>query len=181
MKLNFITKNKFKLATARFALEPLGFEVLSLELDIPEIQADTSREIARHSALTAAQTINEPVMREDHGFFLNAFPGWPGPYMAHTERNLFPEDLLRLIESKDSTGYFEISLAYAQSDGNVLEYSFQLPCKMAREVRPGGKDFGWDSIICLSNDQRAISEYPQKERYEQFARNFQELAKELTK
>jgi inosine/xanthosine triphosphate pyrophosphatase family protein len=102
-------------------------------------------------------------------------------YMAHTERTIPPDDLLRLIESKDRTGHFEMALAYVDSDGEVIEYSFQLPTKITDSIRPGGKDFGWDSIISLGDDPRALSEYPQEDRYGLFTRNFELLTKDLRK
>lgn len=179
MKLNYFTGNKFKIETAKLALSPFGIEVVPVSLTIPEIQADTNVEIARHSAVTAAKMLNEPVMREDHGFYLTAFPGWPGPYMAHVERIIAPEDALRLLEDKDRTGYFEMALAYANPSGDVIELSYQLPCVVAENIRPGGKDFGWDSIICLGDDNRALSEYPPEDRYQFFTQNYVKIAKEL--
>ncbi len=179
MKLNFLTSNAFKIATAKMVFEPVGIEVVPLSLPIPEIQADTNQEVARHSALEAAKEYGEPVMREDHGFFLDAFPGWPGPYMAHTERIILPEDMLRLLVGKKRTGYFEMALAYAWPSGDLVEYSFQLPCLVAEEIRPGGKDFGWDSILCLGDEERALSEYLQEERYAFFTQNFEQLVPHL--
>lgn len=146
---------------------------------MPEIQADTNSEVARFSALEAVRILHEPVMREDHGFYLHAFPGWPGPYMAHTERIIPPEDMLTLLQGKERTGYFEMALAYATLDGNVIEFSYQLPCVIAENVRFGGKDFGWDSIICLGNDSRALSEYPSEDRYRFFTQNYVKLAEKL--
>lgn len=181
MNIHFLSQNQFKIATAESVFKPLGIKVVSLNLNIPEIQADTNAEIARHSAMVAAQQVGKPVMREDHGFYLNAFPGWPGPYMAHAERSIPPEDILKLIDYRDRTGYFEMALAYAYPDGKLLEYSFQLSIELTDTVRSGGKDFSWDSIISLKNDTRALSEYPQKDRYPLFAKNFVRLAKELKK
>lgn len=179
MKLNFLTKNLFKIETAKLALKPFAINVIPVSLDIPEIQANSNIEIARHGAITAAKMLNEPVMREDHGFYLHAFPGWPGPYMAHTERIIPPEDLLKLIEDKNLEGYFEMALAYALPNGEFVEYSYQLPTTMATEVRSGNKDFGWDTIICLGEEKRALSEYPAKDRYKFFTNNFVALARKL--
>lgn len=179
MKINFLTGNQFKIATAKLALSPFGIEVVPVSVDVPEIQADTNGEIAKHSAVAAAQILGAAVVREDHGFYLNAFPGFPGPYMAHTERLVPPEDALRLLEGKDRTGYFEMALAYATPDGETMEYSYQLPCVVASDMRPGSKDFGWDTIICLGNDHRALSEYPAEERYHFFTHNFVDLARYL--
>lgn len=179
MNLHFLTGNKFKIETAKLALSPFNIQVVPLDLEIPEIQADSNAEVARHSAIIAAQKIDKPVMREDHGFYLNAFPGWPGPYMAHTERIIPPEDILHLLANKDRTGYFEMALAYATPKGELIEFSFQQSCVIAKEIRPGGKDFGWDSIICLSNENRALSEYSAKDRYQFFTQNFVRLAEKL--
>jgi XTP/dITP diphosphohydrolase len=180
-QIHFLTQNQFKIATAELAMKPFDIEILPLRLDVPEIQAENNVEIARHGAITAAQNIGNPVMREDHGLYLNAFPGWPGPYMAHTERIIPPEDVFQLINGKDRTGYFEMALAYAQPDGGVVEYSFRLPITIVDSIRPGGKDFGWDSIISIDGDPRALSEYPQEDRYPLFTKNYEALARGLTK
>ncbi len=181
MKLHFLTSNNFKVETARLAFAPFQIEVSPLLLNIPEIQADNNAEIARHSALAAAKILGKPVMREDHGFYLRAFPSWPGPYMAHTERIIPPEDVLHLLKGKDQTGYFEMALAYATPSGELIEFSYQLPCTIANEIRPGGKDFGWDSIICLGDNKRALSEYPQEDRYQFFTQNYVQLAQKLSR
>lgn len=179
MKLNFLTSNQFKVETAKLAFAQFEIEVLPLSLEIPEIQADTNAEIAKYSAQLAAKQLNEPVMREDHGFYLNAFPGFPGPYMAHTERIIPPEDALKLLSDKDRTGYFEMALAYATPEGELVEYSYQLPCTISKDIRLGGKDFGWDSIICLKDEDRALSEYPPQDRYKFFTQNYTYLANYL--
>ncbi len=180
MKLNFLTQNPFKIETAQLAFQPFDIEVIPLDFEIPEIQADSNLEIARHSALIAAQESKQPVIREDHGFFLNAFPGWPGPYMAHTERTIPPEDLLDLMNGKNRTGYFELALVYAEPSGETLEFVSRVECQIVSELRPGAKDWGWDSVISMGNDIRAISEYPTQDRFPLFTANFIELAKKLT-
>ncbi len=181
MKINLLTSNQFKIETAKLAFTPFKIEVFPVALEIPEIQADNNLDIAHHCALAAAKLINEPVAREDHGFYLSAFPGWPGPYMAHTEQKIPAKDILNLLDGKDRTGYFEMALAYVSPDGKISQFSFQLPCTIAREIHPGNKDFGWDSIICLKDETRTLSDYPQEERVHFFTKNYVELAKEITK
>ena len=180
-QIHFLTQNPFKVTTAQLAMSSFNIKVVPIALDISEIQANTNAEIARHGATLAARETGFPVMREDHGFYLNAFPGWPGPYMAHTERIIPPEDVLQLLENKDRTGYFEMALAYAKPNGELIEYSFRLPTNITSSIKPGGKDFGWDSIIRLEHDPRALSEYPQEDRYELFTQNYVQLAKKLSK
>jgi XTP/dITP diphosphohydrolase len=180
MQLRYLTGNQFKIDSARLAMEPYGIEIIPVSLDIPEIQADTNEEIVRASVLSGVKLLNVPLMREDHGFYLDAFPGFPGPYMAHIEKTIPPDAVLSLLKDKPRTGYFSLALAYATPDGELIEMSYQLPCTVATEMRSGNKDFGWDSIICLKNSDRAICEYPATERYEFFIDNYVRLAQQLT-
>lgn len=179
MTLNFLTASDFKIQTAKMIFDPRGVEIISHGLSIPEIQADTNLEISRHSAYEAVRILQKPVMREDHGFFLDAFPGWPGPYMAHTEKILPAEDVLQLLKGKVRTAYFETALVYVEPGGQVLEFVSQVPCTIAQELRPGGKEYGWDSIICLGDEMRALSEYSPTERLKFFTENFERLAEAL--
>lgn len=179
MQLHLLTGNPFKIDTAELALRPYGIEVHPVSLNLPEIQADSNEEIARDAALKAAKLLRIPVAREDHGFYLDAFPGFPGPYMAQIETKIPPEDALRLLEGKVRTGYFSMALAYATPAGELIEFAYQLPCTLAKSIRPGNKDFSWDSIICLGDEDRTLSEYPQKQRHRFFTQNFTKLAERL--
>lgn len=179
MDLHLLTNNLFKIETARMALQPFGISVVPISLGVAEIQANTNIEIARVAAIEAAKILDKPIVREDHGFYLNAFSGWPGPYMAHTERILLPEDALRLLKGKNRSGYFELALAYAKPTGETIEFTSQVPASIAESIMPGSKDFGWDSIICLGEEKRTISQYPESERYSFFTQNYMNLAKIL--
>lgn len=179
MKLHLLTKNPFKIETARLALAPFGIEPVPISLSIPEIQADSNQEIARSAVLQAVKQTGAPVAREDHGFYLNAFSGWPGPYMAFTESRIQPAELLQLLNNKDRTGYFEMALAYADSKGDLIEYSYKLPVRVAEKIHSGNKDFGWDSVLHLGDEVRTISEYPPQDRYVFFMENFRKLGPDL--
>jgi len=100
--------------------------------------------------------------------------------MAHAEKSIMAKDVLKLFSGKDRTGYFEMALAYATPDDRTIQFSYQLPCTITEKVHPGGKDFGWDSIICLKNEKRTLSEYPQEERLQFFTQNYIRLAEKLT-
>jgi len=150
-----------------------------LRKDLPEIQADSNADIARHGALTATQHTGHAVAREDHGFFLNAFPGWPGPYMAHSERTIPPGALLDLLTNKDRTGFFEVALAYAEPSGATWESSYQVPVEVLPEPQPGSDDFGWDSILSIPGTNVAFSQKPASDRYQYFTHNFEKLGQRL--
>ena len=56
-KITYITGNRLKIESAKYALEPLGFEVDNQKLEIPEIQADDVSEVAMYSAKMAAEEL----------------------------------------------------------------------------------------------------------------------------
>ncbi len=180
MELHLLTQSTFKVETARLAWEPLGITVKQTAVGIPEIQASTNLEIARHTAITAATLLHHPVVREDHGFFLNAIPGFPGPFMAYIEKAVEPRWILKLLEGNhDRTAYFEMAIVYATPDGKTKEYVEKVPATIAMEVSAGSNEFNWDGIICLGADSRPLAEYPVKDRYHYFTGNYQRLAHDL--
>ena len=79
-ELIFVTGNplKFKLAESIFARS--GIKIIQLKANIPEIQAETTEEVAKFSAKYAADMLNKPVLVNDSGFFINALKGFPGIY-----------------------------------------------------------------------------------------------------
>lgn len=181
-QIHLLTGNSMKVETARIAMEKYGIEVIPVSVNIPEIQADTNSEIAKVAALEAAKILNVPVIREDHGFFLNAIPGFPGPYMNYIEKTIKPEFVLEFLKGKkDHSGYFIIALAYATPNGDLVELEDVIPCHIATEIHEGNKDFGWDSIICVGSSQQPLCEQTPFERCEPFVKNYIRLAKILKK
>ena len=148
---------------AKSVFDKYGVELKNVNQEFPEIQADTSLEIAKHTALEAYKATNLPVIREDHSLFINAL-GFPGPYIAFIEKKLSLERVLKLLDlSDDRTGYFEISTVYADPEGKVLEYSYQVPVHFKKEEVVKDPRGGWNGVLCLEGEKRAFTEYPETE------------------
>lgn len=176
-----ITKNQGKIMAAKSVFDKFGVELKNVDQEFPEIQADTSLEIAKHTALEASKATNLPVIREDHSLFINAL-GFPGPYMAFIEKKISLEKLLKLLElSEDRTGYFEISTVYADPEGKVLEYSYQVPVHFKKEEVVKDPRGGWNGVLCLEGEERAFTEYPETERLDSWNKNYVKIAEELSK
>ena len=54
-KITYVTNNKAKIASAKKALEPLGYEIENIKIERPEIQVDHDTEVAKYSAKGAAK------------------------------------------------------------------------------------------------------------------------------
>ncbi len=87
MTINILTKNVGKLMVAKVIFEKYGIVVNQIDKKYPEIQADSSLEIARFTSLQAAKDLNLAVIREDHSLFINAL-GILGPYASYIEKQL---------------------------------------------------------------------------------------------
>jgi XTP/dITP diphosphohydrolase len=176
-----ITKNQGKIMAAKRVFDKYGIELKNTDQEFPEIQADTSLEIAKHTALEATKATNLPVIREDHSLFINAL-GFPGPYMAFIEKKLSLEKLFRILDLYgDRSGYFEISTVYADPKGRVLEYSYQVPIHFKKEEVVKDPRGGWNGVICLEGEERAFTEYPEVERLDSWNKNYVRIAEELSK
>lgn len=118
-----------------------NIELSPVEKEYPEIQADTSLEIARYSAVQAAQELRAPVIREDHSLFIDAL-GIPGPYMNYVEKKISIELLTKILSVlQNSKGRFVVATVYAEPNGETFEYTFEVPMTFGTEekgVNPHG-------------------------------------------
>lgn len=180
MKIYLVTKNQGKLLAAKSVFDKLEIEVQSVEKDYPEIQADSSLEIAKYTAMEAAKELNALVVREDHSLFIEAL-GIPGPYTNYMEKKIPADKLVRLIKQLgNNKGYFEVATVLAYPNGETFEYVFQIPMTFGEESKSITLN-SWNEIIRLNNETRAITEYPETERFYLWNQGYEAVAKHLTK
>lgn len=163
---------------AKKTLEPMGFTVISVETEYPEIQADSSAQIASFSALAASKDLKVPVIREDHSLFLNSL-NFPGPYMAYMEKQVPVDTLQKIVTvTNDRSGYFEIALVFAYGEF-TKEFVFQVPIEIAEKEIVTDPRGGWNGILRFKNESRAFTEYPEEDRLEIWNKNYQKLGEYL--
>jgi non-canonical purine NTP pyrophosphatase (RdgB/HAM1 family) len=177
-KVYLITGNSEKLESARHAFKDTGLDLEQLDVDIPEVQADSSLEVARHTVEQVVDDYDVPVIREDHSVYLNAFPGFPGPYMSYFDQKLPVQKLLDMLEGADDrTGYFEISAVVGMPDNSLKEYSFQIPIEITEE--PRGTQGNWNRVMKLPEKERTFSETDSSSRIEIWNQNYRRIAEDL--
>lgn len=178
-EIYILTGNSDKVEAARTAFENSKIELKQLDKSLPEIQASTSMKVARHTVEEVIEDLENPVIREDHSIFLDAIPGFPGPYMSYFDKNMPAERLLELLEGEKRTGYFEISAALGLPSGEIEGFSFQVPIKISEEIR--GSQRNWDRVLMLRDSEETFAESDGDSRREIFNRNFREIADFLNK
>lgn len=175
MKIYLSTRNPGKIKAAKSVFDKYNMEILLVEKEYPEIQADSSLEVAKYSAIQAAKDLGVPVVREDHSLFINALK-FPGPYTNYFEKYISASMLLEWLKKYDDRdGYFEISAVYAKPNGSVNEFTYKVPITIALEEK-GELQKGWARVLMLKNDLRTFAEYPEQERVSVWNKNYQAIA-----
>ena len=178
MKVYLLTKNEGKLKAAQSTFDKYGIILLSVDKEYPEIQADSSLEIAKYSAQQAARDLKAPVIREDHSLFIEAL-GVPGPYMNYIEKKIPANLISKIIEViGNNRGWFEVATVYAEPDGKTFEYVFKVPMTFGKEPK-GDNPRGWNGLIRLNKETRSITEYPEEERLNIWNKGYEAIAKHL--
>ena len=170
-----LTGNPGKIAAANAVFNRYGIEVEPLKLDIPEIQADNSKEIATAAAIEAHQQTGKSVIREDHSFYIDAL-GMPGPFMAYIDKTISVEQLLKILNTLPSReGHFELAATYVDETGTAHEFSYSVPVVFSQEAR-GDESMRWERIIQFADDPRTFAEYPESERADYWTKNYEAIA-----
>jgi XTP/dITP diphosphohydrolase len=171
-----LTRNEGKVKAANLIFGMYGIEVKSLGLDIPEIQASTSIEIAKAAALEAHRQTGKAVIREDHSFYITEL-GFPGPFMAYADKSISPEKLLAIVNTLDSRdAYFELAAAYVAVDGSVHEFSYKVPVIISTEIR-GSDKYRWEKLMMMPGDSRTFAEVDSNDRTSVWSKNYDSIAK----
>ena len=145
-RLVLLTQNQHKLKELRplFNKYRVDFETTSIEKH--EIRSESVEEIARVAAKVAFDTIQQPVVVDDTGFFVNALKGFPGSYAAIVLKSIGYEGILCLMTDKEErSSKFMTAVGYC--DGERLEsFVGTMTGAVARE--PAGLGgFGYDPIF----------------------------------
>lgn len=110
--LTLATTNPDKLAEASDVMAALGITVEGVSLDLVEPMVERMESIARHKARQAGDLLNRPVVVDEAGLFLEAYPGFPGPFTKFVVRALGYEGLTRLLDGCSRRAELKAVLAY---------------------------------------------------------------------
>jgi XTP/dITP diphosphohydrolase len=154
----FATGNELKVSYAERAFEAYGLEVRAVDIDLPEIQADSCEGIARRKARDAAERLNRPVIAADNGLFIDALNGFPGPYTKYAGKTIGPERILDLLEGVAERGAeIRYVLAYAEPEEFSKTFSHVTRGRIAEEMR-GDAGLFVGHLFVPKEKERTLSE-----------------------
>lgn len=133
MKINYLTTNELKFKIAQNYFKNLkDHELVQHTMETPEIQDVSCEEIARYSAVYAANEIGEACVKMDVGFFINALGGFPGPFVKYVNDWLSEEKFMSLLENEsDRSAYFLVATAIGFTDGTSKVFSRRFAGRIA--------------------------------------------------
>lgn len=135
----------------------LGRPLDRIALDLPEIQAPATSEVALEKSKAAFAALARPVIVEDAGLELAALGSFPGPFIKFWEKLGGLESICRALDglpSRASTAVCVLALCDA-SGARIVEG--RVSGSIAERPR-GTSGFGWDAIFVPDGGTRTFGE-----------------------
>ena len=163
--ITYVTGNWAKLASAKQALEPLGYEVNNVKMETPEIQADDVSEVASYSAKWACEKLGVAVLKNDSGLFVNSLNGFPGVYTHYVDDTIHEDGLLKLMEGiEDRSAYFKESIAYCEPGSEPVVFEGITKGRISTK-KSGTYGWSWDFVFIPEGEEKTLGCFPDEERW----------------
>ena len=158
MKFVLASHNKGKIQEVKQIWEPMGFEIVPMPEDFPEIEenGESFEENAMIKARAVSKALSLPAIADDSGLVVDALDGFPGIHSArwagpeandHDRNQLLLEKLLSVPEEQRGAQFVCVA-ACVFPDGRELAVRGQCRGTILGEEHGSG-GFGYDPIFCV--------------------------------
>ena len=136
--LTLVTTNPSKYKPFANDLERLRIVLAAPKHDVPELQSLTFAEALEHKARSMAAMFGRPVLVDDAGLILEAYPHFPGPLTSVVLRALGQAGLQRLLSGVCNRAILECHLGWW--DGKALRsWSGSVPGRVEPAHQPANQ------------------------------------------
>lgn len=153
------------------------YNILSLEDIGFKDEIEENGKTFKENALIKAQTIHKYlkesgkeylVLADDSGLCVDALDGAPGVYSAryagtHGDEQANRDKLLKKLEGKERTAYFNCTIAIVYPNGEYQIYEGKTYGKITTE-EIGKKDFGYDCLFYSDDLNKTFGEATEEEK-----------------
>lgn len=134
-EITFVTSNFGKVENAKLHLGKLGIAVRAQSVPLSEPHENDIEFISAEKARQAQRLLGTPVITQDSGFYISAYPDCPGFPGAFPKRDLLEkmgiEGLLKVMENvADRSCYFKECLSYYDGQ-RLLQFDAVIPGTLA--------------------------------------------------
>jgi XTP/dITP diphosphohydrolase len=151
------------------------------KIDLPELQAATTVEVALEKAKAAFASLKRPLIIEDAGIELHALGTFPGPFIKFWEKLGGLASICRAMDGFTDRRVSAVCvLGLVDEQGNASVVEGRTEGTISKEPR-GKNGFGWDAIFIPENDTRTFAEMSgeEKDKTSHRRRAWTALAKKL--
>lgn len=149
-----VTSNENKWREAQAIL---GHPLERLALELPEIQAATTAEVALEKAKAAFEQVKRPVIVEDAGVELVSLGGFPGPFIKFWEQLGGLESICRAVDGLADRRVVAVCVLGLCSAEGASAVEGRVSGTIAQAPR-GAQGFGWDAIFIPDGETRTFAE-----------------------
>ena len=156
-EVTMITGNMGKWRIASDIFKKYNVKLNHIKMDTPEIQADDVIEVSKYSAKWAAEKLNQPVLKNDSGLFVEAFNGFPGVYTHYAEDTIGEDGLLKLMEGLENrNAYFKESIAYCEPGCEPVVFEGITKGRIDTK-KSGTNGWSWDYIFIPEGETEPLA------------------------
>ena len=122
--ITLLTGNQRKVESLQSFVAPYGYVVEAVKIKFPEIQANTTAEVAAFSAKWVADKINKSCVKMDSGFFIKEFGSFPGVYVRWVDEGLGAKKFFDMVKNTENKkAMITCSVAYCKPASKSVTFS----------------------------------------------------------
>ena len=159
-KLYFVTSNQGKVEEAEMILE---MPVEIRKADLIEIQSLNLEEIVRDKVRQAFEMVGESVIVDDVGFFLEAWNGFPGPFVKYILDTVGKEGILKMLENEENRNVNVVAAIGFHDGKEIHTFVGRVKGVVAPKAR-GDNGLGWDPIFIPESSDKTYAEMTTEEK-----------------
>ncbi|MDO8474054.1 MAG: RdgB/HAM1 family non-canonical purine NTP pyrophosphatase [bacterium] len=152
--LYFVTSNQGKLEEAKMIL---GMPIIFARVDLVEIQSLDLEEIAKDKTRRAFEFIQKPLFVDDVGLYIEAWNGFPGPFIKYLTDAVGNEGLLKMMENEINRNVIARLIIGFHDGKDIHAFIGETKGTLAKESR-GENGFGWDSVFIPKGIDKTYAE-----------------------
>jgi XTP/dITP diphosphohydrolase len=179
VEIIFISGNKNKISIAQKVFGQYGINLKQKEIETPEIQSASTKEIAEYSAEYGANFLKKPVIKTDTGYYIEALNGFPGPFVRYICQWFSIDDLLKMLETrKNRTVIVRETIAFCKPGEKAISFTGEVRGKLANKAEGEGTIF--DRLLILDGFKKPQGLIPKEELVDYWDKNhgyFHDLAR----
>lgn len=160
-QLVFVSSNKGKIEEAQTIL---GRDMETAHLELVEIQDFDVEVVVRHKAQSAFEKIQKPLLVDDSGLYIEAWNGFPGPFIKYIMERGGNPLLLKMLEGTTNRNAYCVS-AIGYHDGHEVHvFLGKKTGTLTESVRGTVHANGYNSIFIPEGSKKTYSEMTMEEK-----------------